>query len=239
MTPDWWCRAEPEVNLVFRGFTDRLRLKLNQEPASILQRKNPFLLRLRVVTGVQELARMVIDAFLSSSEETIFGMRLDDIAVAICKHARGGRKSGIKGIDLEYEREGTRVIMQVKSGPNWSNSSSRPKQEEQFRAAIKTLRQNSQVEWVDCIEGCAYGPSIIQDRSFYRIMIGNCFWEEISGWDGTAHAVMGILTEHASDGLQDDRRAAGDRMAKYLSDARVYSGGQLHWDRLLDLVFKA
>lgn len=51
--------------MVFRGFTDRLRLKLNQDPTSILQRKNPFLLRLRVVTGVQELARMVIDAFLS------------------------------------------------------------------------------------------------------------------------------------------------------------------------------
>ena len=66
---------------------------------------------------------MVIGAYLSSSEETIFGGVLEKIAILICKHAKGGRKSSAEGIDLEYESNGERTIMQIKSGTNWGNSS--------------------------------------------------------------------------------------------------------------------
>lgn len=42
---------------------------------------------------------MVIDAYLSSSEETIFGNILEDIAIIICSKAKQGYKSGIANID--------------------------------------------------------------------------------------------------------------------------------------------
>lgn len=46
---------------------------------------------------------MIVDAFLSSSEETMFGNVLEGIAIDICSHAKGGRKSSTESIDLEYD----------------------------------------------------------------------------------------------------------------------------------------
>ena len=72
-TPPWWKNVKPEINLLMEGFTDKLRKKLRIPASKIVERKNPFLFRVRSGDDLGELTRMVVDAYLSSSEETMFG----------------------------------------------------------------------------------------------------------------------------------------------------------------------
>ena len=120
--PQWWPSVELEIDRILEGFTDKLKDKLHVQAIEILGRKNPFLFRVRSGDDAKELSKMVIDAYLSSSEETMFGNILEEIAISVCANAKGGSKSSAEGIDLEYDKGAERTLIQVKSGPNWGNS---------------------------------------------------------------------------------------------------------------------
>lgn len=85
-------------------------LKLSQ----ILARKNPYLFKAKNILTAQDLVKTLLDAHLSSQEETIFGEFLEGLAVFICKQVFDGKKSSAEGIDLEFERENIRYIVSIK-----------------------------------------------------------------------------------------------------------------------------
>ena len=236
MSPDWWQEAEPEIHSVVDGFTGKLLEKLSVQPAKIVSRKNPFLLRVRVAADASEYARMVIDSYLSSSEETMFGRALEDIALIVYRHARQGWKSSADKVDLEYMSNGTRCIVQIKSGPNWGNSSQKEAMKRAFDKAAKLLRQGDPHFHVKRIEGICYGRSGIKDRGTHYTYTGEAFWEEISGWGGTATAVIELLGTHASNGLDQARTAARQRNVEYLEQNNVALKGVMHWNALLELL---
>ena len=236
-TPGWWSNAEPELREAIAGFPDKLRSKLTNKPFEFVSRKNPFLFRIRGAQNAEDLAWKVLDAVMSSSEETIFGDVLEDLAIIICKHARGGQKSGIENIDLEYtDPAGARVLVQVKSGVNWGNSSQKKALKEAFAKATTILRQRNRQMHVRCVEGSCYGPSEILDLGTHEKIVGYAFWEEISGWSGTADAVMKLIGEYAQNGLHTTREAAHALIVNYLYERGVAEEGVLHWDKLLRLV---
>lgn len=47
----------------------------------------------------------------------------EGLSIFINQRVYGGRKSGITGIDLEFDKDDVRYIVTIKSGPNWGNSS--------------------------------------------------------------------------------------------------------------------
>jgi hypothetical protein len=55
----------------------RLRLR------EILKRKNPYLFRAKNINSAPELVLLVLDAFLSSSEEGLFGQFLEALALFV------------------------------------------------------------------------------------------------------------------------------------------------------------
>lgn len=235
--PEWWGEVEREADGVVEDFAAKLRTKLSASPASIIKRKNPFLFRLRDVSDSRSLSEMVIGAYLSSSEETIFGGVLEKIAVLICKHAKGGRKSSAEGIDLEYESNGERTIMQIKSGTNWGNSSQHKAQRRKFDRARRILKQGNPEMRVRCVEGCCYGKSAVKYKEGHVQIVGDKFWEEISGWKGTATAVMALLGRYAGNGLSEDRQTAYRRMDEYLRGKGAVGGsGDIRWNKLLAIV---
>jgi hypothetical protein len=67
---------------------DSLRL------ADVLKRKNPYLFKAKYVTTASEIVKGIVDAHISSNEETIFGEWLEGLAIFINGQAYGGRKSG-------------------------------------------------------------------------------------------------------------------------------------------------
>src|SRR5437588_10253925 len=94
------------------------RLKL----ASVLKRKNPYLLKAKNIELAVDLVRSIVDAFLSSQEETIFGNLLEGFAIYVSHILYGGFKSELKSVDLEFERDGVYYVVGIKSGTNWGNS---------------------------------------------------------------------------------------------------------------------
>lgn len=153
------------------------KLKLSQ----VLKRKNPYLFKAKYMQTSEQIIRGIVDAHISSNEETIFGNWLEGLANFISNEVYGGYKSGITGIDLEFDKENIRYIVTIKSGNNWGNSSQIKKMISDFKTAKKTLRtSNSQINVV-AINGCCYGKENNPDKGDYFKYCGQEFWEFISG----------------------------------------------------------
>jgi len=106
----------------------------------ILRRKNPYLFKAKNILLPNDLVQTLLDAHLSSQEETIFGKFLEGLAIFINGQVYGGWKSTAQGIDLEFDKDNTRFIVAIKSGPDWGNSSQIRRMKEDFRKAQQTLR---------------------------------------------------------------------------------------------------
>lgn len=74
----------------------------------VLKRKNPYLFKAKFVLTAEEIVRGLVDAHISSNEETIFGDWLEGLAIFINGKVYGGWKSGITAIDLEFDNNGIR-----------------------------------------------------------------------------------------------------------------------------------
>jgi len=148
---------------------------------TILKRKNPYLFKAKNILTSEALVKTILDAYLSSQEETIFGDFLEGLAIFINSKVYGGMKSSSEGIDLEFDKNNKRYIVSIKSGPNWGNSSQINKMKDNFKRAKTVLRQgNSQINVV-AVNGCCYGRNNKNDRGDYFKYCGQEFWEFISG----------------------------------------------------------
>ncbi len=67
---------------------------------TILKRKNPYLFKAKNVLTAQDIVKGLLDAHLSSQEETIFGEFLEGLAIFVCQKVYNGYKSSAEGIDL-------------------------------------------------------------------------------------------------------------------------------------------
>jgi len=153
------------------------RLKLEQ----VLKRKNPYLFKAKYILTSEMLIKTLLDAHLSSQEETIFGNFLENLAIFINETVFSGKKSSTEGVDLEFTGDKKRYIVSIKSGPNWGNNSQIKKMVQSFKTAKKILRANNPSVEVICINGCCYGREPTADKGEYFKYCGQEFWEFISG----------------------------------------------------------
>src|SRR5690606_3135115 len=100
---------------------------------TVLKKKNPYLFKAKHLLTAEQIVKELTDAFISSKEETIFGDWLEGLAIFINEKVYSGRKSAAQGIDLEFDLDGIRYIVAIKSGPNWGNSSQITKMQSDFR----------------------------------------------------------------------------------------------------------
>ena len=108
-------------------------LKLN----AVLRKKNPYLLRAVGVQKASEIVEEILKAYMSSSDETIFG---DAFFEPIAKMCSGGIVSPSEGVDVAVETDTVYKAIAVKSGPNIFNSS-------QANGRIRNLK----VQEADCL----------------------------------------------------------------------------------------
>ena len=148
-------------------------LKLTQ----VLKRKNPYLFKAKYLLTAGEIIKALTDAHISSNEETIFGDWLEGFAIFINQNVYNGWKSGITGIDLEFDKDSIRYIVTIKSRPNWGNSSQIAKMTADFKKAKKTLRTSNSKINIVAINGCCYGKDKSPDKGDYYKYCGQRFWE--------------------------------------------------------------
>ncbi len=152
-------------------------LKLKQ----ILKRKNPYLFKAKNILTAEALVRVLLDAHLSSQEETLFGDFLEGLAIHINAKAFGGKKSNAEGIDLEFDRDGIRWLVSIKSGPNWGNSGQINKMRDNFKKATRIARTGKSKLDVRAVNGCCYGRDETPDKGDFQKLCGQRFWEFVSG----------------------------------------------------------
>lgn len=206
-------------------------LKLN----TIIKRKNPYLFKAKNILTAQDFVKFLLDAFLSSQEETIFGDFLEGLSIFICGRAYGGRKSSAEGIDLEFEREKIKYIMAVKSGPNWGNSSQIRRMKEDFRRAKKILRGKVPDTHIIAVNGCCYGRDNKPDKGDYFKYCGQQFWEFISGDSSLYTRLIEPLGHKAKEKnekfLKSYSRILNKFTHSFIED--FCEDGQIDWEKIV------
>lgn len=142
--------------------------------------KNPFNIRANNILTAADLISGLLEAFLSSSEEKLFGDFLEELAVFIADKTCAGHKSTAPGIDLEFINNGVYYVVSVKSGPNWGNSSQQKKLEEDLRTAVARLKQSKHAQNIQPVLGICYGKTRTAYLRGYMKVVGQNFWYLIS-----------------------------------------------------------
>ena len=166
---------------------------------NVVRRKNPYLFKAKDINTAQDFVTFILDAHISSQEETIFGGFLEDLAIFICSQVYGGQKSAAEGIDLEFEKDSIRYIVSIKSGPNWGNSSQVAKLRDNFKKTKRILGANKLPTNVVAVNGCCYGKDRKPDKGDYLKLCGQKFWEFISGDDNLYTDIIEPLGHRAKE----------------------------------------
>lgn len=209
-------------------------LKLKQ----VLKRKNPYLFKAKYVLTADEIVRGIVDAHISSNEETIFGDWLEGLAIFINGKVYGGRKSGIANIDLEFDEKSTRNIVTIKSGPNWGNSSQIKKMVADFKTAKKTLRTSNSKLNIVAVNGCCYGRDNQPDKGDYFKYCGQKFWEFISGDPNLYTELIEPLGHKAKERNDDFMKSYSQMINKFIKEFTINfcdKNGKIDWDKLVKL----
>lgn len=201
-----------------------------------LRKKNPYLFKAKYVLTAQDIIKSLTDAFISSQEETIFGDWLEGLAIFVNEKVYKGRKSGIIGIDLEFDKDNTRYIVTIKSGPNWGNSSQIAKLVSDFKTAKKTLRtSNSQLNIV-AVNGYCYGRDNQSDKGDYFKYCGQRFWEFMSGDTDFYTKIIEPLGHQAKESNDDFMQSYAQMINKFtkeFADTFCKDDGSIDWDKLI------
>jgi len=220
---------------------------------TVVKRKNPYLFKAKNIETAGDLAKNVLDAFLSSQEETIFGDLMENLAIHICNLVFDGRKAEerkFKSIDLIFERDGKLYIIGIKSGPNWGNSDQISAMRRNFKNARKIIRSENNVEpkSIVAVNGCMYGrdnrPRKVNKKdpqlSYYKLC-GQSFWELISGDDELYKKIIQPLDKEAKKRDETFKKLYAKKTNEMTKDIieRFCSDNILDWDKIVDYVSKA
>ena len=147
-----------------------------------------------------------------------------------------GRKSGIPGIDFEFDKDGIRYIVTIKSGPNWGNSSQIAKMIADFKTAQKTLRTSNSKLNIAAVNGCCYGRDNNPDKGDYFKYCGQKFWEFISGDTELYTKIIEPLGHKAKERNDDFIQSYSQMINKFtkeFADTFCLDNGSIDWDKLV------
>jgi len=216
----------------------------------IAKRKNPYLFKAKNIETAGDLAKRLLDAFLSSQEETIFGDLMENLAIHICHQIFGGIKAQqgkYRSIDLIFNRDGKVYIVGIKSGPNWGNSDQINIMRKNFKKAKTLMRSELGKKNLVVINGCMYGKDNVPhkvnkdpDLSYYKIC-GQAFWELISGDSQLYKKLIQPLDKEAKKRDESFKKLyikKINEMTKNIVDL-FYTKNNLDWDKIIEYVSKS
>lgn len=201
----------------------------------ILKRKNPYLFKAKNILTAQDLVKVLLEAHLSSQEETIFGEFLEGLARFVCGKVYSGKKSSAEGIDLEFSNDGIHYLVSIKSGPNWGNSRQIKKMKDDFLKTIRILKTNNPKINVAAINGCCYGRDNKPEKGNYQKLCGQRFWEFISGNENLYTDIIEPLGHRAKEKnerfLESYAQITNKFSHQFMNDFCV--DGKINWEKLV------
>jgi hypothetical protein len=207
------------------------RIKLRQ----VLQKKNPYLFKAKNILTAQGLIESLLQAYLSSSEEELFGSFLEDLAIYVASKTLDGKKSPGTGIDLEFTKAGVVYLVSIKSGVNWGNSSQYKALRDSFRKAVQVLKQSESIKAVQPVLASCYGKRKTKDNGQYLRICGQEFWRFISGNDNLYTDIIEPLGHQAKQHNQRYEEELARVINKFTAEfsSEFCRDGKIDWNGLV------
>lgn len=207
-------------------------LKLKQ----FLRRKNPYLFKALGTEKASEIVEDILAAFISSSDETLFG---DAFFEPIAKIASGGRVSSAEGVDFETETDNKYLAVAVKSSPNWGNASQKKRINDEFSSLRGRLYKIH--KQFDALIGHAYGKAKSEPSKtrIYRSRSGQAFWAEITG-DPDFYLKLILLMRDEPQIHRPEYKLAWDAAVnrftvEFIQDF-CFDDGHIDWEKLVRFI---
>jgi hypothetical protein len=212
---------------------DKLKkLRLRQ----VLRRKNPYLFKALGTEQAAEIVKKILEAYISSSDESIFGDAYFD---QIARNLPNIQVSDGKGVDLIVHEEKVIHAYALKSGPNPFNSSAKAKQNTEF-AELKARLMKLQKQF-DPVLAYAYGrknkPS--GGKYIYRESSGQVFWKELTGDDDFYLKLIILMKDEPLrriDEYKSDWDATINIFTKEFTEDFCLPDGHIDWEKLTKFV---
>lgn len=227
------------VNTTIVSFHQRRIASLEQLTLKkLLEKKNPYLFKAKYVTTAAELMEGLLEAFLSSSEERLFGDFLEDLAIFIASQTCNGHKSTAQGIDLEFIKGNTHYIVSIKSGPNWGNSSQQKKLAQDLRDAVVRVKQSRTALNVQPVLGICYGKTRTSyARAGHLKVVGQNFWYLISENRDLYTDIIepiGHRAKERNEAFHAERAKVVNRFTRQFIEEFCDPAGAINWVRLVE-----
>jgi hypothetical protein len=213
-------------------------LKLNKA----LQRKNPYLYRATGVADAGEIVEEILRAFVSSSDETLFGNEFfEPLAKWVSRNAHALESHDVvtsdgEGVDVTISNDRSIMPIAVKSGVNVFNADSKKKQGENFSALQKRL--NKLGKHFDPVVGYCYGRKNQSPRSKvnFRELAGQAFWDFVTGDNDFYLRIVRLMQQKPvkhRPAFQEAFDRAKNRFTKEFLNEFSDNSGAIDWDKLL------
>lgn len=226
------------VNTHIVDFHQRRIASLEQLTLNRLLAKNPYLFKAKHIITAWELMENLLGAFLSSSEEKLFGDFLEGLALFVASQTCGGHKSTAQGVDLEFIHKNTHYIVSIKSGPNWGNSSQHSKLAQDLRDAVTRVRQSRTALNVQPVLGICYGKTrTAHTRDGYLKVVGQNFWYLISENHGLYTDIIepiGYRAQVHNETFEIERIKVVTRFTKQFIERFCAEDGAIDWAKLVE-----
>lgn len=212
----------------------------------VLKRKNPYLFKAKNIELAGDLVKGIVDAYLSSQEEGIFGNLLEGFAIFVSRRLHSGFKSELKSVDLEFERDDKYYIVGIKSGTNWANSDQITAMRNNFKLNRVILRERGVTNEIVAVNGCIYGKDGSPfkkhedaDKMYYKYA-GQDFWHFISGDDHLYREIITPIDKEAREKDEVFKKAYAAKINEMTQDFmdNFLSDNQIDWLKLVDFVSK-
>ena len=224
------------VNENIISFHDAKLKSLKKLKLDTLIKKNPYLFKAKNIQTASEMIGGLLDAFLSSSEEKLFGDFLEGLALFIAGHTCQGHKSSAQGIDLEFFNNDIHYVVSIKSGTNWGNSSQQDKLEQDFKNVVRRIKQSNQNINVQPVLGICYGKTKTSYLRGYMKIVGQNFWHLISEnkdlYTDIIEPIGYKAREHNENFIQKKNNIT-NRFTKEFIDRFCSPDGAINWNELV------
>lgn len=239
--------SEGVIRPFYQNRFDRLeKLRLG----NIIKRKNPYLFKAKNITTASEFVKQILDAFLSSQEETVFGDLLENLSIYICGQVYKGKKAEqgkYPSVDLIFSRNNKTYIVGIKSGPNWGNSDQIKEMKRNFKKAKYLLKKEGVKGQIISVNGCMYGKDRkpykedTRDReSSYYKYCGQEFWHLISGKKELYKDIIKPLNKQVKKRDERFKALYGQKINQLTEQfLKLFCDkGIINWDKIIEFVSK-
>ncbi len=237
MDPLHFDKVHNYVNENIVDFHERRIKSLEDLRLEKLLTKNPYLFKAKNISTANELITGLLDAFLSSSEEKLFGDFLEGLAIFIAEMTCAGHKSTAQGIDLEFTNNDIYYIVSVKSGPNWGNSSQQSKLELDFKNAVTRVKQSRKGINAQPVLGICYGKTQTSFLRGYMKVVGQNFWYLISENKELYTEIIepiGYRAKEHNESFHNEKSKVINRFTKEFIDRFCDPSGMIDWTKLIE-----